>query len=132
MTSADRWDPPTPATRHREVHGTDLAGALVHLLARDDEIPARWRSTTFATAVEARRVELQAIRSQPELLAAIPQPTGSFARTAAILARDPGPVATAIRQLELASGGRFPSWLDLVRRSTRPLALDFDASLWFG
>jgi len=61
-----------------------------------------------------------------------PQATGSFERTAAILARDPGLVAAAIRHLELPSGIRLPSWVDLLRRSARPLALDTDASLWFG
>jgi len=132
MTPADVCEPPTPAVRDREFHGSDLAGALVHLLARDDEMPARWRSPSFAAAVEARRVELQAVRSLLELRAAIPQATGSFERTAAILARDPGLVAAAIRHLELPSGIRLPSWVDLLRRSARPLALDTDASLWFG
>ena len=111
-----------------------LAAALSHLLRRDEECPARWRTTSFVEAVEVARSELRSPALTPSWLA--PDVGAAhdidFHDAVARLARYPGDVAIAIRHLELAERRPLPPWLDLVRHGLPSRASDLDVALWFG
>ena len=109
-----------------------LAAALSHLLRRDEECPARWRTTSFVEAVEVARSEL---RSPASFMAGAGVGAAhdiDFHDAVARLARYPGDVAIAIRHLELAERRPLPPWLDLVRHGLPSRASDLDVALWFG
>jgi hypothetical protein len=111
-----------------------LAAALSHLLRRDEECPARWRSASFADAVEAIRRDLgsaTAIQSLPAPYVDGDRDLG-FQDAVARLARNPDDVAVAIRRLELAERRPLPPWLDLVRHGLPSRPSDLDTALWFG
>jgi hypothetical protein len=111
-----------------------LAGALVQLLGRDDELPARWLSPSFAREVQADRADLRTITSLAGLRSISRESTvGSpFRAAVAGLTRDPVHVAVAIRHLEILHGQALPTWSDLVRRGVPPGFAPADAALWFG
>jgi hypothetical protein len=111
-----------------------LAAALAHLLARDEDLPARWRTGSFASAVEAARTVLGSVGSVLMLPAsgrgAGDQP--GFREAVARLARNPDDVAIAVRRLELAGRQGLPAWPELIRRGLPARPSDLDAMLWFG
>lgn len=111
-----------------------LAGALIQLLGRDDELPARWLSPAFAREVQADRADLRTIISLAALRAISRESNvGSpFRAAVAGLTRDPAHVAVAIRHLEILHGHSIPPWSDLVRRGVQPGFAAADAALWFG
>jgi len=128
----------TPASvppAHRAGAGTRvLAEALAHVLRRDDDRPARWRTTAFAEAVDRSRSELGEVGSIWDL----PSPsdersaTIAFDEAVARIGRNPHDVAIAIRRLELGARHPLPAWPELVRRGLPPRPSDLDAALWFG
>lgn len=109
-----------------------LASALAHLLARDEERPARWLTRSFATEVEFFRMPLRRVvraRDLPEPDAAAP---ATFTAAVEALASDPAFVAVAIRRLEIARSAALPAWEDLVRRGIPPTPTPLDIATWFG
>lgn len=111
-----------------------LAAALSHLLRRDEECPARWRTASFAEAVELARRELRPADAIPSRLA-LDVDAGrdlGFQDAVSRLARNPGDVAVAIRRLEIAERQPLPPWLDLVRHGRPSRPSDLDTALWFG
>jgi len=111
-----------------------LAAALTHVLRRDDDHPARWRTPSFTDAVERTRVELDTVGSIPALHVTrngLDGPMG-FREAVARLARNPDDVAVAIRRLELGAHHRLPAWPDLLRRGLPTPPTDQDTALWFG
>lgn len=111
-----------------------LAAALSHLLARDDEPPARWRARSFAEAVEAVRAaqaDATTWRAGPPAEARADAAPG-FHEAVARLARNPADVALAIGRLELAGRRKLPAWPDLMRRGLPAQPSDLDRALWFG
>ena len=111
-----------------------LAGALVQLLSRDEELPARWLSATFAREVQADRADLRTITSLAGLRSISRESGvgGPFRAAVAGLTRDPAHVAVAVRHLEILHGQALPPWSDLVRRGVPPGFAEADAALWFG
>ena len=111
-----------------------LAAALSHLLRRDEECPARWRTAPFAEAVELARSELRSADPIPSFLPLDVDAGGDldFQDAVSRLARDPRDVASAIRRLELTGRQPLPSWLDLVRHGLPSRPSDLDTALWFG
>jgi len=111
-----------------------LAAALSHLLRRDEECPARWRSTSFVEAVELARSELRSSAPNPSRLAADVGAAHDIDFHDAVerLARYPGDVAVAIRHLELIDRRPMPPWLDLVRHGLPSRPSELDTALWFG
>jgi hypothetical protein len=111
-----------------------LAAALSHLLRRDEEYPARWRTSSFAESVELARSEL----GLPATAQSLPVPAGyaggdlGFKEAVSRLARNPGDVAVAIRRLELAERRSLPPWVTLVRQGLPSRPTDLDMALWFG
>jgi hypothetical protein len=111
-----------------------LAAALSHLLRRDEGCPARWRTTSFAEAVELARYALRSTDAIPPSLApdVDARRVLGFHDAVTLLARNPGDVAVAIRRLELTGRTPLPSWLDLVRHGLPSRPSDLDTALWFG
>jgi hypothetical protein len=111
-----------------------LAEALAHVLGRDDDRPARWRTPAFAAAVDRCRAELDDVRSSWDLPAAGDDLARAIAfdEAVAAIARNPHDVAVAIRRLELDGRSRLPAWPDLVRRGLPVRPTDLDVALWFG
>lgn len=111
-----------------------LAAALAHVLRRDDDHPARWRTPSFTDAVERARVELDTVVSIPALPVTREGLDGSIGFREAVvrLARNPDDVAVAIRRLELSARHRLPAWPDLLRRGLPAHPTDQDTALWFG
>jgi hypothetical protein len=111
-----------------------LAEALAHVLGRDDDRPARWRTTAFAVAVDRARTELRGIASVPNLHVPSGERSGALTFDEAIerIARNPADVAAAIRRLELSARQPLPAWPELVRRGLPPRPSDLDVALWFG
>ena len=111
-----------------------LAGALVQLLARDEEVPARWQSPSFAREVQADRADLRTITSLAGLRSLSRESVAGspFRSAVAALTRDSAHVAVAIRHLEILHGQALPPWSDLVRRGVPPGFAAADAALWFG
>jgi hypothetical protein len=131
--------PAAPARRDGSVPWGDtitqvLAAALSHLLRRDEDCPARWRSAAFAEAVEAARGDLGSATA----IQLLPVPHTyedrdlAFQDAVARLARNPDDVAVAIRRLELAERRSLPPWLALVRLGLPSRPSDLDTALWFG
>jgi hypothetical protein len=111
-----------------------MAEALAHVLGRDDDRPARWRTPAFAVAVDRSRAELGALDTVWDLPAApdeLARPI-AFDEAVARIARDPDDVAVAIRHLELGLRNPLPAWPELVRRGLHARPADLDAALWFG
>jgi len=98
-----------------------LASALVHLVDRDEPVPARWRSEAFAASVARHRVILGSLVDSDALerLAKV-IPLTSFSGAAAALARDPFAAALAVRRIELARGSHLPAWPDVARHGVAP------------
>jgi hypothetical protein len=98
-----------------------LASALLHLLDRDEPLPARWHADAFATAVARHRVVAGAMLSVDDLdrLARV-MPIASFASAVDWLAREPMAAALAVRRLELLRGASLPPWPQLVRYGLAP------------
>lgn len=111
-----------------------LAAALSHVLRRDEECPARWRTASFVEDVELARSELRAAAPTPSRLVPEVGPAHhiDFHDAVTRLARYPGDVAVAIRHLELAERRPLPTWLDLVRHGLPSRTSDLDVALWFG
>ena len=111
-----------------------LAGALVQLLGRDEELPARWLSAAFDHEVQLQRADMRTVTSPAGLRSIGPASgVGSPFRSAVIgLTRNPVYVAVAIRHLEILHGRALPTWSDLVRRGIPARFADADGSLWFG
>jgi hypothetical protein len=122
-----------PASRS-PVEAQVLAAALSHLLRRDEECPARWRTASFVEAVELARRDFRPADAIASRLA----PDDDLGRgpgfqdAVSRLARNPGDVAVAIRRLELAERQPLPPWLDLVRHGLPSRPSDLDTALWFG
>ncbi len=133
MSAAGTANPPITVDQPDAAEVRVLAAALTHLLARDDERPARWLAQAFADAVERARAEPhpggpgQAPADGP----GAPSPL-TFHAAVARLAHDPRSVAVAIRDLETAGARRLPSWPELTHRRRPTAPTSFDASLWFG
>jgi hypothetical protein len=104
-----------------------LAAALAHLLGRDGELPARWRTPAFTAAVEAARTG-----SRPRGVGRPDDRPLDFQGAAMRLSREPQDVAVAIRQLEHAAHRPLPAWGDLVRRGLPASPSPLDTALWFG
>jgi hypothetical protein len=111
-----------------------LAAALSHLLRRDEECPARWRTKPFAEAVELARHALPSTDAvAPSLAPGVEAGRDlGFQEAVSRLARNPGDVAVAIGRLELTGRTPLPPWLDLVRRGLPSRPTDLDRALWFG
>jgi len=133
MTAAGHVHAPVSADQPDATEARPLADALAHLLARDDEPPARWLAPAFADAVGRARAEQHAdawdhgLAHGPSAGAPL-----TFHAAVARLAHDPRSVAVAIRYLEIAGGRRLPSWPELIHRHAPAAATSLDASLWFG
>jgi hypothetical protein len=123
-----------PPTHRAGAMTSVLAEALVHMLGRDDERPARWRTPAFAAGVDRARAELGGVGSIRDLPATQDEPTGrlAFDEAVARIARDPDDVAVAIRRLELGAWHPLPEWPELVRRGLPARPTDLDTALWFG
>ena len=111
-----------------------LAAALSHLLGRDEECPARWRTASFAEAVELARSQFRFADAIPSRLTPDVDAGRDLGFQGAVsrLARNPDDVAVAIRRLELAERRPLPPWLDLVRHGLPSRPSDLDTALWFG
>jgi hypothetical protein len=109
-----------------------LAAALSHLLRRDEGCPARWRTTSFAEAVELARNVLRSADAIPPMPDVDARRDLGFHDAVSLLARNPGDVAVAIRRLEITGRTPLPSWLDLVRHGLPSRPSDLDTALWFG
>ena len=111
-----------------------LADALVQLLGRDDELPARWLSAAFAQEVQQQRADIATVTSPAGLHSVGPASgVGSTFRSAVLgLTRNPAYAAVAIRHLEIVHGQALPPWGDLVRRRIPAGFIDAEASPWFG
>jgi hypothetical protein len=101
-----------------------LASALLHLVDRDEPVPARWRSEAFAASVARHRTVLETIDAEETLdrLARVTT-VSSFGGAVSALSRDPFAAALAVRRLELTRGEPLPAWDELVRHGVPPLAL---------
>jgi hypothetical protein len=133
MMASGTQHAPTTADQHDATEARSLAEALTHLLARDDEPPARWLAPAFADAVGRARAEQHADAWGHGLVHAfVAAAPLTFHAAVARLARDPRSVAVAIRHLEIAGARRLPPWPDLIRRHMPTAPTGFDASLWFG
>jgi len=110
-----------------------LAEALAHVLGRDDDRPARWRTPSFAVAVERAREELGGLGSVRDLPGegVLGRPL-AFNQAVARIAGSPHDVAVAIRRLELGTRQPLPAWPDIVRRGLPTRPSDLDTALWFG
>ena len=133
MIAAGTVHPPITTDEPDAAEARALAEALTHLLARDDEPPARWLAPAFADAVGRARAE-QHLDAWGHGLAHEPVAADPLTFHAAVsrLACDPRSVAVAIRHLELAGARRLPPWPELIRRRIPTPATIFDASIWFG
>ena len=125
---------PPPPGHHAGAGTSALAAALAHILRRDGDHPARWRTPSFADAVERARLELETVGSIPALPVIRDGPGApmGFREALARLARNPDDVAVAIRRLELGARHRLPAWPDLLRRGLPAPPTDQDTALWFG
>ncbi len=133
-------------------HGRDLperkletlADALQLLVARDDEIPARWLSPAFGREVATIRTLVASVatkthlaaRLEPDAEAGTDVEAGRFERACRRLAADAPAVALAIRWLEIQDDHRLPTWPEILRRRRIlpvpvPSATS-EAASWFG
>jgi hypothetical protein len=136
MINSESWVHPAGGDPDVTVQGSPniLAAALVQLLGRDEELPARWLSVAFDHEVQLHRADMRTVTSPVGLRSIGPASgVGSPFRSAVIgLTRDPADVAVAIRHLEILHGQALPPWRDLVRRGIPTGFADADASPWFG
>ena len=110
-----------------------LESALLHVLSRDEPLPARWRAEPFVLAVTQHRADLAQVVGASQLDAAASTAPGSTFQTAvAGLANDPLAVAIAIRRLELTTGSSLPAWPAIVRRGVAQGVARADTERWFG
>lgn len=109
-----------------------LASALSHLLARDEERPARWLVRSFATDVDRARLKLRLVVRVRDLPPPGPATPATFGAAVAVLERDPNSVAIAMRRLEIARSAALPAWEDVVRRGLPSAASPLDVATWFG
>lgn len=123
-----------PAAHRAGARTSVLAEALAHVLARDDDRPARWRTAAFAVAVERSRAELGDVSTVWDLPAASDELSRPFAFDEAVarIGRNPDDIAVAIRRLELGARNALPAWPELVRRGLPTRPTDLDTALWFG
>lgn len=135
MTTSSSFAPdPMITPRHGGDHAATLllASALSHLLARDEERPARWLARSFATDVERARLTLRRVVRVRDLPPPGPGSPATFGAAVAVLERDPSSVALAIRRLEIARSAALPAWEDVVRRGLPSTASPLDVATWFG
>jgi hypothetical protein len=104
------------------------------VLARDDDRPARWRTSSFVVAVERRSDKLAVVAAVWDLPATpdeLARPI-AFGEAVARIARNPDDVAVATRSLETGARNPLPAWPDVVRRGLPARPTDLDTALWFG
>lgn len=108
-----------------------LASALLHLLDRDEPLPARWHGDPFTVAVARHRLIAGAMTTGEDLdrLAGI-LGVGTFAAAAGALARDPLAAALAVRRLELLRGAPLPAWPQVVRYGVTPRVVPAAPERW--
>lgn len=110
-----------------------LASALLHVLDRDESMPARWRSAAFGRSVAHARQALSPLDTIAALdLASAHLAVDSFARAVGVLAADPLAAAIAIRHLEVERHDPLPGWPLILRRGVRRHIDAAEASRWFG
>ncbi len=134
MTAPDILTPSAPAGAPRSVSPTRLlASALLHVLDRDEPLPARWGAVPFVAAVAAHRIALAAVSSAAALDRAAPAGTDrTFSGAVTALASDPLAAALAVRRLELLRGSTLPAWPVIVRHGAAPRVTHADQGRWFG
>ncbi len=121
---------PCRVARHALVQDPEsLARALRHLLRRDGDYPALWRSGRFATAVDAHRRHGAATDAGYS-----DQATGNDAFVSAVsrLGTDPAAVALAIGHLEAGLGRVLPPWAELLRAGELARPSEVEIGTWFG
>jgi hypothetical protein len=134
MTAPDlRTETSTPYP-HGTVSPTRvLASALVHLLDRDEALPARWRADVFVRAVEAHRAGLASVHSVAALDDLAPSAADTTFRGAVTaLASDPLAAALAVRRLELMRGADLAPWPVIARHGVAPRVSHAEQGRWFG
>lgn len=107
-----------------------LARALRHLLRRDGDYPAVWRSSRFGAAVDAHR--RRGVAPAGGGGAGLARGNDGFAGAVSRLATDPAAVALAIVCLEDGVGHALPPWADLLRASELARPEEAEAGTWFG
>lgn len=133
-----------PGAAEQEHELETLADILQHLVARDEERPARWLAPAFDRDVALIRTRVAAIATRGRLAgllgpgaeAATQPEAGRLARASRRLAADPVTVALAIRWLEIRDGHRLPTWTEILRRrrlgKAHILGTTPEAASWFG
>ena len=106
-----------------------LARALRHLLRRDGDYPALWRSGRFAAAVDAHRRHGVAREAGHSRQAA---GNDGFVSAVSRLGTDPAAVALAIGHLEAGLGRTLPPWADLLRAGELARPSEVEIGTWFG
>jgi len=110
-----------------------LASALLHVLDRDEALPARWRADVFVAAVAGNRASLAFTHAVAELDHLAPASAKTTFRGAVTaLASDPLAAALAVRRLELMRGSALPAWPVIVRHGVAPRVSHADQGRWFG
>jgi hypothetical protein len=110
-----------------------LASALVHLLDRDEPLPARWRADVFVTAVDAHRARIASVHSVAALDDLVPSSADTTFRGAVTaLASDPHAAALAVRRLELMRGADLAPWPVIARHGVAPRVSHAEQGRWFG
>ncbi len=134
MTAPEQFaESPHPTTVHASVSPTRLlASALLHVIARDEPPPARWRAAAFVVAVMTHRARFAGIRTCAELDRLAPATDSTFRGAVTALASDPLAAALAVRRLELTRAGELPAWPEIIRHGVAPRVTHAEASLWFG
>jgi hypothetical protein len=133
MTAQDvRADAPTIVPPFRTTSPTRLlAAALLHLLDRDEPLPARWQAAAFTEAVARHRIVAGAMISIGDLdrLAQV-LAIGSFAAAVDALARDPLAASLAVRRIELFRDAPLPAWPQFVRYGLSPRVTSSELGWW--
>jgi hypothetical protein len=126
--------PIQPATGTDAADEELLSAALRHLLTRDDDRPARWRTPGFAAAVEDHRSRVrQGTHSTPgDAGPSVTAGVLTYETAVARLASEPATVAIAIAALERASGRRLGPWRTLLRPRSAATPSSLDIAIWFG
>jgi len=135
MTASElRPDTAGPMSRLAPVSPSRLlASALLHVLDRDEPLPARWRADPFVVTVAYHRSLLQAVDTPGELDRLAPLwARVSFPDAVTALASDPLAAALAVRRLEMMRGAGLPAWPDIVRHGVAPRVGPAEAGRWFG
>ena len=134
MTAPDLRTETTPHRPHGSVSPIRLlASALLHLLDRDDPLPARWRADAFVTAVAQHRAGLATIHTASKLDELAPDAADTTFRGAVTaLASDPLAAALAVRRLELMRAADLPAWPVIARHGVAPRVSHAEQGRWFG